>query len=636
MGEVQESAAAVEAIYEAVGCLCWHEAQQGLQVLLQRPNESLRFELLQGWLELRQGRPAAPDLIGPAQQMELDAALDPIQRGELLLFLALSRKSQGLTVQALKNEGEAMALFERAGARAGECMAAQQMLIHLIAIGDLDELDRLLPALELRLLGRFDWLDIYFGGCHASVAYGRAEAGDEGSRRLCIELYRSLYAKTEPAHLHEFRRLIGTNLAINTALAGDFEAAQQQLNELDLQDAGAQRKPNMLMQAWRAYTRGQLDLRDGNFELASAELARALELESGSARSANLQSKVYEAQAECAFRQGRVADGRSAVQQRQRVQDEVLRQLRAKHIAGIEALMREAQMAAELRARNVELRQAYDEMEQRVRERSAELAEAQLALHRHEQRGIVSKLLMGVAHQLNTPMGTANLSISALRDQVQDLLTKLQAPMRKQDLSAALVQMSEAAALVESNLTRSRSLLARFNELGMHEQLHQSRRVQMAPWLREQVQALQLEWQAAGGQPVLRLEDGIEWLGAVEALSHVLQHLFKNALRYGHVEGVPPEVTVLFSRLLPGPGLCIEVQDQGPGMSEARRAHAFEPFAEQLQAEGGLGLVLVRNLVEELMRGQVELLANQPQGLSVRITLPDAGPGSPHQGSAWA
>jgi signal transduction histidine kinase len=44
-----------------------------------------------------------------------------------------------------------------------------------------------------------------------------------------------------------------------------------------------------------------------------------------------------------------------------------------------------------------------------------------------------------------------------------------------------------------------------------------------------------------------------------------------------------------------------------------------------LQTEGGLGLVLLRKLVDALMRGQVELRPNQPQGLCMRIILPDSG-----------
>jgi signal transduction histidine kinase len=625
MTEVRDSDMAVETFYLAVGSLRWTEVRQRMQELLLRPGNSLRFELLQAWLELRQGHAVAPDLIERAQRLELDASLDPIQRAELLLVLALRCKALGLTVQAMKNESEALALFERAGGRVGACIAAQQMLLHLIGIGDLDELDRLLPSLEQRLLGRFDWLDVYFGGCRATVAYGRAEAGDEGSRRQCIELYRGLYEQTKVSHLEGFRRMIGTNLAVNLALAGEFEAAQLQLQELELLDAGADQQAVVLMQAWRAYTRAQLGLRDGHLDSAAAELAQAVHLELGSQRSANLQIKILEAQAECAFRQGRIDDGRRAIQGRQLVQDEVLRQLRAKHHAGMAAMMREAQLAVELRASNVELRKAYDEMELRVRERSAELAEAQQALHRHAQRGVVSKLLIGVAHQLNTPLGTAGFTVSALRDQLQCLQTQLQAPMRKQDLLQGLTQLDQAAVLVESNLLRSHSLLSRFSELGLHEQLHKSRRVQLAPWMREQVQALQSQWQEAGVQPALQLEEGIEWQGAVDALAQVLQHLFKNALRFGRAAGSPPEITLLLGRRAPEPGLCIEVRDEGPGMSEARRAHAFEPFAEQLLTEGGLGLVLVRNLVEELMRGQVELLPNQPQGLRVRITLPDSG-----------
>ncbi|MCV2369076.1 sensor histidine kinase [Roseateles oligotrophus] len=624
MSEVRESDLAVETFYLAVGSLCWVEVRQRIQVLLQGPGNSLRFELLHAWLEMRQGRAVAPDLIDRARRLELDASLDPTQRAELLMFLALSGKALGLTVQAMKNESEALALFESAGRRVGACMAAQQMLLYLVVVGDLDELDRLLPALEKRLLGRFDWMDVCFEGCRATAAYGRAEAGDEGSRRHCIDLYRNLYERTKASHLQGFRGMVGTNLAVNLVLAGEFEAARLQLQELELLDAGADQRSVVLFQAWRAYTRAQLGLREGRLDLAAAELGQAIQLELGSQRSANLQIKIMDAQAECAFRQGRIDDGRRAIQGRQMVQDEVLRQLRAKHNAGMAAMMREAQLAVELRASNVELRKAYDEMEQRVRERSAELVEAQQALQRHAQRGVISKLLIGVAHQLNTPLGTAGFTVSALRDQVKGLQAQLQAPMRKQDLLLGLAQLDQAAALVESNLLRSHSLLSRFSELGLHEHLHQSRRVEMAPWLREQVQALQPEWRAAGISPELQLEEGIEWLGAVDALAQVLQHLFKNALRFGWVAGSLPEITLLFARFDPAPGLCIEVQDRGPGMSEARRAHAFEPFAEQLLTEGGLGLVLVRNLVEGLMRGQVELLPNQPQGLRVRIILPDS------------
>ncbi|MCV2352987.1 HAMP domain-containing histidine kinase [Paucibacter sp. B2R-40] len=625
------SDAEVDGVYTAAGSYRMSEALQLSRALVGSYPDSQRCKFLQSWLGLRLGEQAAPELLQQAESLEQDLTLDPMERAELLLLLAVRRMAQGLTLTALKNEGEALALFEHAGRKVGECMAAWQMLVHLISIGDLDEVERLQPLLERRLLGRYDWADAVLAVGRASAAYGRAEAGDKNSRSTCIAIYRDLYERSKQPALCEFRRMVGTNLAVNCALGGEFELAQQLLSELELLDAGVNQVAVITMHAWRAYTHALVGLRDGHLDLAAVELTRALQLENKGQRGANLQSKILEAQAECAFRQGRIEDGRTALQERQKVQDDVLRQLRAKHNAGMEALLREAQLATELRARNADLRLAYDEMEQRVRERSAELAEAQQALNRHAQRGVVSKLLIGVAHQLNTPLGTAGLTVSALRDQLQGLQAQLQSPMRKQDLLASVGQMDDAAALIETNLVRSRSLLSRFSELGLHEQLHQSRRVQLAPWLCEQVEVLQQEWLAVGVQPDLQLEEGIEWLGAVDALGHVLQHLFRNAMRFARVDGRAAPVSLIFQRLLPGPGLCIEVKDQGPGMSELRRAHAFEPFAEQLVTEGGLGLVLVRNLVEGLMRGQVELRANQPQGLCVRIILPDSATGSLYQ-----
>jgi signal transduction histidine kinase len=70
----------------------------------------------------------------------------------------------------------------------------------------------------------------------------------------------------------------------------------------------------------------------------------------------------------------------------------------------------------------------------------------------------------------------------------------------------------------------------------------------------------------------------------------------------------------------------IEVQDAGPGIAEALKPLAFEPYfrgdASRGATEGtGLGLSITRAVVEA-HHGDVALLDAQPQGLCVRITLP--------------
>jgi signal transduction histidine kinase len=76
-----------------------------------------------------------------------------------------------------------------------------------------------------------------------------------------------------------------------------------------------------------------------------------------------------------------------------------------------------------------------------------------------------------------------------------------------------------------------------------------------------------------------------------------------------------------------GLDLSISVIDNGPGVPEHLRERLFEPFfkGDAARAEGkagfGLGLSIVADIVEA-HRGEIELLACQPQGLIARIILP--------------
>jgi signal transduction histidine kinase len=72
--------------------------------------------------------------------------------------------------------------------------------------------------------------------------------------------------------------------------------------------------------------------------------------------------------------------------------------------------------------------------------------------------------------------------------------------------------------------------------------------------------------------------------------------------------------------------VVVEVEDNGPGMSEITRANAFEPwFSTKPEGEAsGIGLWISRRLIEE-HGGQLELSTAEGQGTTVRITFPKAG-----------
>jgi len=113
--------------------------------------------------------------------------------------------------------------------------------------------------------------------------------------------------------------------------------------------------------------------------------------------------------------------------------------------------------------------------------------------------------------------------------------------------------------------------------------------------------------------------------GDVPAEAHAfdaaqMEQALLNLLKNAHESGSPPEEVGLELRRQQGM-LRIEVQDRGPGMSEAVLANALVPFYSTKRSGTGLGLALAREIAEA-HGGRIALANREGGGLAVAIILP--------------
>jgi two-component system, OmpR family, sensor histidine kinase TctE len=113
-------------------------------------------------------------------------------------------------------------------------------------------------------------------------------------------------------------------------------------------------------------------------------------------------------------------------------------------------------------------------------------------------------------------------------------------------------------------------------------------------------------------------EDTLIVAGEKLLLRESLGNLIENALHYA---GRGAAITVRVRR--GGHACLLEVEDNGPGLSEDQHAHVFERFWRASELPGGCGLGLA--IVAEIARrhgGVATAHAVAPRGLLVRIGLP--------------
>jgi signal transduction histidine kinase len=111
-----------------------------------------------------------------------------------------------------------------------------------------------------------------------------------------------------------------------------------------------------------------------------------------------------------------------------------------------------------------------------------------------------------------------------------------------------------------------------------------------------------------------------------EKLRRVVINLVTNALDALEAAATPePRLWLAAGENLAGTEVWLRIRDNGPGMDAETRERAFQPFHTSKPGGTGLGLPIVRKLVEA-HGGSIELHSSEGVGTEFAVLLPRRGP----------
>jgi len=113
---------------------------------------------------------------------------------------------------------------------------------------------------------------------------------------------------------------------------------------------------------------------------------------------------------------------------------------------------------------------------------------------------------------------------------------------------------------------------------------------------------------------------GVYLQGDPNALYQVLTNLIRNAVSASQGDKTPVVVTLTQA----GDVLRLAVQDRGVGIATEHRDRIFDPgFTTRAFGSGsGTGLTVVREITQEMFKGQVDVQSSLGQGTTFTVTLP--------------
>ncbi|MBH9552932.1 PAS domain S-box protein [Inhella gelatinilytica] len=281
------------------------------------------------------------------------------------------------------------------------------------------------------------------------------------------------------------------------------------------------------------------------------------------------------------------------------------------------------------------LKSLNTDLERRVQERTTALSSALTSLQhtqdeliRSEKMAALGSLVAGVAHELNTPIGTGMTAASTLDDRTRDTVRHFEAgTLRKSDLSRYLGDATEACRLLLNGLRNAADLVSHFKQVSADQTSEQRRRFALQGVVDDVLSVLRPQLKHSRIELAVDIDLGQELDAYPGALGQLLTNLILNANLHAF-EGVERPRLWLSARLLDPGWFELQVQDNGVGMSEEVRRRAFDPFFTTKIGQGGtgLGLNIVYNIATGVLGGHVELKSEPGQGSCFRFRLPLVAP----------
>lgn len=276
------------------------------------------------------------------------------------------------------------------------------------------------------------------------------------------------------------------------------------------------------------------------------------------------------------------------------------------------------QRTAELTASNAELSQALETLQTAQRE-----------LVESEKLASLGRLVAGVAHELNTPLGNALTVVSALDDRYRQLEAMLAGgvQLRRSTLEELARDTRRGQDILQRNVQKAADLVRDFKQVAIDQTNDMRRDFDLRKVVEDVLVMVEPSFKHTPFVIQTELCQGLMLNSYPGALGQVLTNLLMNALVHGFDGMAQGRVTVHCAPLNETEAELI-VSDDGRGMDESVRRRIFDPFFTTKLGTGGsgLGMHIVHSIVTNVLGGQIEVRSTPGQGTQMLVRLPLSAP----------
>jgi signal transduction histidine kinase len=273
----------------------------------------------------------------------------------------------------------------------------------------------------------------------------------------------------------------------------------------------------------------------------------------------------------------------------------------------------------------------FQEVQERTRELSQSLEDLRTAKDRlvqTEKFAALGRLVAGVAHEINTPVGNSLTVASTFINKTDRFEADVASGnVRRSMLNEYVAASREAGSQILANLNHAADLIQSFKEVAADRNFSDRSGFDLGEVTEQVIRGLRSGLRNHDHTFRVDCEPNIAMNSYAGPYGQVLTNLVLNSAAHAFPGDTGGAVHIT-ARAFDKDNVEILIADDGCGMSPEIERQAFDPFFTTRRDQGrvGLGLHIVYNTVTNRLGGRIDLDTKPGEGTRIRIIVPREAP----------
>jgi len=284
-----------------------------------------------------------------------------------------------------------------------------------------------------------------------------------------------------------------------------------------------------------------------------------------------------------------------------------------------------------------ELNQVNNNLEEKIQLRTLELENqnnilqntlqkletTQVDLNKSQKMADLGELVGGVTHEINTPLGISITTASFLESITHDLNKLYKSEdMTEEYFENYIKKIEENIKIILLSLTRVATMINSFREIAIDQVIEEKRVFVLNDYISEILLSLKNKTKKQKHTIIIDIKKSITINNYPGYFYQIITNFINNSYLHAF-EGIESGEIIIRAVELDN-SIELTYEDNGIGIKKEIRENIFKEYYTTKRGKGGtgLGLSIVNDLVINKLKGTIELVSHENEGLKYIITIP--------------